>query len=617
MVLRHVQEQHSGFSYKCLLCHKVLSRAQVHGTCPGRYKDTEIFHRETGARGWLAKQLFQKYQENKMGTQWEERFKAPPRPPRCISPLPRTPTRSPPSSSVSSDRKRKVVSIPPQISPPKKKATFTLDDQDWSDIQLFDPNEEQFREDFATRTKNVWFPPPTSTLSCSSSSSSSSSSEDEEPAKEVKSRVVVVKKKSSAKVPSEKPVQPEKVDKKPNLKVKVSNNENPETKPQKSNETHQDTENATETQNNAENANLKPKPSVERKSIKAPGPSESEQIETKTPKAIETKAPKVIEPKTHKATKNSKDSGKDNRDVKSTGKAKLAKKPKPTDTPLKTKDTENTVTSKVGKSGKSPKERTNKDQELKIEVNQSKQEKCPKIKQSDKVAQEAPKDSITIDIETNDNIEQDETAQAVAVIRACMSDERASTSAASEEEGVQFDQPMRVPQAVNGSSAQHEESEFYHLVKDAIMSNHSEDTILTNPNVPGNDLSDKINHYYSTFNLLQRIQESKVILNIGGQIFVTSELTLRIVPNSLFGLMFANGSPLRPSNRMFRFDRDPSHFRIILMYLRNGAQLDLELLPFEKRYLLELLNEARFYCLEGLVSLIRERLRRTTGCDKY
>ena len=56
-------------------------------------------------------------------------------------------------------------------------------------------------------------------------------------------------------------------------------------------------------------------------------------------------------------------------------------------------------------------------------------------------------------------------------------------------------------------------------------------------------------------------------MNIGGQLIVTSELTLRVVPNSLFGLMFAEGCPLRPSNRMFRFDRDPSHFHIILMYL--------------------------------------------------
>ena len=90
-----------------------------------------------------------------------------------------------------------------------------------------------------------------------------------------------------------------------------------------------------------------------------------------------------------------------------------------------------------------------------------------------------------------------------------------------------------------------------------------------------------------------------------------------MLPNSIFGLIFAEGCPLRPSNRMFRFDRNPSHFRIILMYLMNGAQLDIELLPYERRYLSELLTEARFYCLEGLVSLIRERLRRTTGGDKY
>ena len=81
--------------------------------------------------------------------------------------------------------------------------------------------------------------------------------------------------------------------------------------------------------------------------------------------------------------------------------------------------------------------------------------------------------------------------------------------------------------------------------------------------------------------------------------------------------MFAEGCPLRPSNRMFGFDRDPSHFRIILMYLRKGAQLDIELVPCERRYLLELLTEASFCSLEGLVSLIRERMRRTTGCDKY
>ena len=93
-MLRHVHVEHSGFSYKCNICHKVLSRAQVHGTCPGRYRDTGLFHGETGARGWLGKQLFQQYKDNKSHQQWEERFKAPT--PRPISPLPRTPPSTPP-----------------------------------------------------------------------------------------------------------------------------------------------------------------------------------------------------------------------------------------------------------------------------------------------------------------------------------------------------------------------------------------------------------------------------------------------------------------------------------------------------------------------------------------
>ena len=115
-MLRHVQEQHSGFSYKCLICHKVLSRAQVHGQCQGRYRDTEIFYVETGARGWLAKQLFQQYKDNKLNDQWEELFKAPPPPPRRISPLPRTPPSTPPPTDriltvmtvIDSGRKRKA-----------------------------------------------------------------------------------------------------------------------------------------------------------------------------------------------------------------------------------------------------------------------------------------------------------------------------------------------------------------------------------------------------------------------------------------------------------------------------------------------------------------------------
>ena len=164
-MLWHVQEQHSGFSYKCNICHNALSRAQVLGTCRGRYRDTELFHRETGARGWLAKQLFQQNKDNKLHHQWEEgeRFNSPP-PPKPICPLPRTPSSAPPPTGRNSivmtaiDSGRKMKAPTPEVQP-KKKPSFMLEEeeQEWADIQLLDPNEEPFGEDFASRTKMSGF----------------------------------------------------------------------------------------------------------------------------------------------------------------------------------------------------------------------------------------------------------------------------------------------------------------------------------------------------------------------------------------------------------------------------------------------------------------------------
>jgi hypothetical protein len=46
--------------------------------------------------------------------------------------------------------------------------------------------------------------------------------------------------------------------------------------------------------------------------------------------------------------------------------------------------------------------------------------------------------------------------------------------------------------------------------------------------------------------------------------------------------------PFRPNNYTYFFDRDPAHFRIILNYLRNGAQIEIAVLPKEQRYLYEI-----------------------------
>ena len=118
---------------------------------------------------------------------------------------------------------------------------------------------------------------------------------------------------------------------------------------------------------------------------------------------------------------------------------------------------------------------------------------------------------------------------------------------------------------------------------------------------------------HKTFNQYQRVQEESVVLNIGGQCFSTSRVTLGADTSSLFGLLLRKNCPMRPHRNTYFFDRDPSHFKIILNYLRNGAHLDVCLLPHEKRYLLELLTETRFYFLAGLEKLVLDKLFKVTG----
>ena len=97
----------------------------------------------------------------------------------------------------------------------------------------------------------------------------------------------------------------------------------------------------------------------------------------------------------------------------------------------------------------------------------------------------------------------------------------------------------------------------------------------------------------ATFHKLQQMQEQRVNLNIGGQIFQTSIPTLRAEANSLFGLIFLPNCSMRPYGRdTYYFERNPAHFRIILNYLRQCGHLDRDLLPHEKSYFLELILHA-------------------------
>lgn len=65
-------------------------------------------------------------------------------------------------------------------------------------------------------------------------------------------------------------------------------------------------------------------------------------------------------------------------------------------------------------------------------------------------------------------------------------------------------------------------------------------------------------------------QEDVVCLNVGGQRFTTTRATLMKYSGSLFEEMLASGSPHSEKNRWYFIDRDPSHFGIVLKYMRDG-----------------------------------------------
>ena len=86
-------------------------------------------------------------------------------------------------------------------------------------------------------------------------------------------------------------------------------------------------------------------------------------------------------------------------------------------------------------------------------------------------------------------------------------------------------------------------------------------------------------------NILKETQEGRVVLNIGGQRFETSRLTLQQDPDSILSLLFNDDISIRPMGNNYFFDRDPGHFRIILNYLRDGCTARGAILPRERRYL--------------------------------
>ena len=95
---------------------------------------------------------------------------------------------------------------------------------------------------------------------------------------------------------------------------------------------------------------------------------------------------------------------------------------------------------------------------------------------------------------------------------------------------------------------------------------------------------------------------STVKLNVGGQHFITSVQTLRKDPNSMLAAMFSGKFDPKPSeDGSFFIDRDGTHFRFILNYLRDGVLI----LPEGATALKQLQQEAEFYQIQGILDELK------------
>ena len=93
-----------------------------------------------------------------------------------------------------------------------------------------------------------------------------------------------------------------------------------------------------------------------------------------------------------------------------------------------------------------------------------------------------------------------------------------------------------------------------------------------------------------------------VKLNVGGHYFTTSLQTLTKDPNSVLAAMFLETFEMKPSeDGAFFIDRDGTHFRFILNYLRTGKLTS----PEGEAALKELQEEAEFYQIEGLIEKLK------------
>ena len=117
--------------------------------------------------------------------------------------------------------------------------------------------------------------------------------------------------------------------------------------------------------------------------------------------------------------------------------------------------------------------------------------------------------------------------------------------------------------------------------------------------------TEKLEAEKEAMKVVHTFQSGRLKLDVGGHKFTTSCTTLTSQPDSMLAAMFSGRHTLvKDEEGAYFIDRDGTHFRFILNYLRDG-QLGEGTLPEDRFQLQEILRESDYYQLTELAQHIR------------
>lgn len=155
--------------------------------------------------------------------------------------------------------------------------------------------------------------------------------------------------------------------------------------------------------------------------------------------------------------------------------------------------------------------------------------------------------------------------------------------------------------------AEHLENQRTQLEQETIKRKQATDQDITEQYMKLEEEKSRFELEKKRMSNIQEFQSSRIQLDIGGHKYTTSLSTLQKDSHSMLAAMFSGRHKLvTESDGSYFLDRDGTHFRYILNYLRDDFQV--ETFPSDEVTLREIQNEARYYQLLELVEAIEQLL---------